>query len=140
MDCLVSDIYHGPLGIYSYYFFKKTPERYTLLPNCHAAYYPLSFHPSTGEVLEGTVNFFNEHFIKHAANPAGLRAQDLEYKQYGKPNKRQAIVLNLLDNCFGHSVIKLLNTSVVFDRFHGQYDLVCIAPKPLAYLLPKQHF
>lgn len=54
-----------------------------------------------------------------------------------KHNK--AIVVNCLDFCYGHSLIKLFSlTYYLKKKYQENYDIVVLIPKNLIYLMPKE--
>jgi hypothetical protein len=60
---------------------------------------------------------------------------------YVKNNKKheKAIVVNCLDFCYGHSLIKLFSaTYYLKNNYQQEYDIVILAPKNLLYLMPQE--
>jgi len=126
------------IGAYSYFFFEQKNDVVRLLPNGHAAYYPLVFHTKTKKVLEGELNFFNTNFYTHFDSPKLVEGlyTFLPYKQKHK----NALVVNLLDNCFGHTALKLFSLLEIYKEYAQTNNIVVIVPIALAYLIPREKF
>jgi len=139
MNCLLSEIYPNKKPeIFSFFFFLQDQDIITLLPSCHAAYYPLSFNNKSNEIISGELNFFNSKFYNTYST-----VKELKNSQYNirlLKSKEKAIIINLLDDCYGHSIIKLLNLQNIYDHYGDQFELICICPIQLEYLIPKNKF
>jgi len=139
MNNLLSEIYPNQKpNIFSFFFFFKINDIVTLIPSCHATYYPLSFNKNTKHIETGELNFFNSKFYNNFDSVKTI--QENQFSNNIVKSKENVLIINLLDDCYGHSIIKLLNLQLIFDRYQKNYDFICICPKPLEYLIPKDKF
>ncbi len=139
MSYLLSEIYPNKKPkIYSFFFFFEDQGIVKLLPSCHASYYPLAFNKNTNEIISGELNFFNSKFYNTYTSVKDL--SDNQYDFHIVKSKEKALVINLLDDCYGHSIIKLLNLQNIYAKYNKKYDLICICPRSLKYLIPKNKF
>jgi hypothetical protein len=107
-----------------------------LLPFGHSRHYPLSFVISDKRVIKGELNFYNS--ILH---------KNFNTKNYISPEKcsielnkleDNLIIFNCLDNCFGHSLLKLFYAISYLEKTKVKQDYLLIIPKALRHFLKKQ--
>jgi hypothetical protein len=66
---------------------------------------------------------------------ADRRSTELKIETISHRPLVRPLVLNCLDNFYGHSILKLLNAQWYLDR-PGELDLVCIVPSWLQWMVP----
>lgn len=142
MNRLLSEIFpYVEPEIYSFFYFRRTKNKEVeLLPNCHALYYPLAFQEETKKITKGKLNFFNSKFYDHFSDAKIIKESQFKYINQPSQRASKAIILNLLDDCFGHTIMKILNLVYAYEKYGKEFDLVCICPQPLVYLIPKDKF
>ncbi len=124
----------------AYVFSLEADGTLTLLPaDNHAAAYPLAFNKETGEIVTGKLNFFNRILfdeIRHVQNPA---TADILWKPY-QPMHSGCIVINLLDQCYGHALLKMFNLAEIYRKYGEHYDLCVITNPSLSVFIPDEKF
>jgi hypothetical protein len=129
------------IKIFSFYFCYIENDILTLLPSCHSIYYPLSFNVKTKQLVNGELNFFNSKIYNNLSKNNKLTESQTSFIGFNSlTNKKEALIINLLDDCFGHSIMKLLNVINAYNAYKDRYDLICITPKSLSYLIPRDKF
>lgn len=111
----------------------KEKQSLSLLPLGHARHYPLSFTEDK-KILHGELNFFNEVIFNHF-NVLNTVEED-EVETVFSQQHRQLIILNLLDNCFGHSLLKLFHATKFFKKY-PESDFLLIIPVALKHFVNK---
>lgn len=137
---LLSNEELAKVNIYSYFFLLENDEKealeYKLLPSDHAIAYPLEVVEKPKKTIkEGGLNFYNEviynnYRFENFIDPSKISIGN----KVGK--SKDCIVINLVDNCFGHSFLKLYGIYTAYLDYADKYDLVILAPKSLAHFLP----
>ena len=135
---IIDDFSKKNFKIFSFYSSIEASNIVTLIPSGHATYYPIKFNKSTKEILEGELNFFNKYFYENYTSPIKLSKSDYSLKL--NPKKEKCLIINLLDNCFGHSLLKVFNLIEIHKKFNNDFDLLVIVPKSLEYLIPADKF
>lgn len=123
------------------YFFTLEEEdsrgRYwRLLPSDHANAYPLQVRMDDKLSIEvGELNFYTEviyrEYVLNKALPVEKIKNDTKLTKHKK-----ALVVNLLDNCFGHTFLKLYNLLPIWKEFSDTYDIVTLVPAAVSHFLP----
>lgn len=111
----------------------KEKEIFSLLPLDHARHYPLSFTEDK-KILNGVLNFYNE-IIFNNYNSSNLIEENEIESIFSQKNK-QLIILNILDNCFGHSLLKLFHATKFYKNYL-EYDFLIIIPSSLKHYVRK---
>lgn len=106
-----------------------------LFPSDHAIYYPLEIDLN-GKFLGGTLNFFTEVLLKNYQSNNFLSPDKLKNKNFIQHKKSKALIVNLLDNCYGHSLIKLFNLYDAYQKFSSEYDIYAICHSALEHYIP----
>lgn len=122
---------------FSYFLvFQDEMGNLELLPgDNHAASYPLVID-NNRKVTKGKVNFFNSPFYKGFTKD---KLQDTDIKYYFRSIEHdKCLVINLLDNCYGHSLLKMFNTILFYKKYSEEYDFLIITPASLLAFLPKE--
>ncbi len=123
----------------SYFPLLQKGDELTLLPSDHCYYYPLVFDFKTKEIKHGELNFFNtvlfENFNPSNSIPVDKYTLTKKTKQH-----KSCLVVNLIDNCYGHSFLKLLNLIEIYNQYHTNFDIWVICPKPLNHFVPDDKF
>ena len=135
---IIDDFSKKDFKIFSFYSSIEASNIVTLIPSGHATYYPIKFNKSTKEIFEGELNFFNKYFYENYNSPIKLSKSDYSLKL--NPKKEKCLIINLLDNCFGHSLLKVFNLIEIHKKFNNDFDLLVIVPKSLEYLIPSEKF
>jgi len=107
-----------------------------LLPSDHAIYYPLDFSVNSRTVLKGELNFFNKVLLENLQPGNYLPDAKVRWHQMNRQRKKQCLIINLLDNCFGHSFMKMLNIRDIYEEHKDKYDFCIVVPRSLEHFLP----
>ncbi len=109
-----------------------------LLPSDnHALSYPLTFKPLTSEVIRGKVNFYNQGLFRTYTEAAPVKKEAIRWS-WQPAVKDKCLIINLLDNCYGHSLLKMFSLPLIEDKYGEQADLIVITPASLMPFLPVQ--
>lgn len=109
-----------------------------LLPaDNHAAAYPLVFNSRQNSVTRGEINFFNKPLITNYYKRCPIEMSRVEWK-LKSIQQSKCLVINLLDNCYGHSLLKMFNLQPLFSEYSGEFDLMVIVHKSIAAFLPSE--
>ena len=108
-----------------------------LLPSDHGAYYPLEFD-SEKKILNGQLNFYNEILLKNYKEDNSLPAEKIKSENFVKKNNPKALIVNLLDNCYGHSLLKLLHLADAYKDFSSGYDIYAVTHSVLEHYIPNE--
>jgi hypothetical protein len=123
----------------SYFPVLRKERTVSLLPSDHALYYPLEFNPDTGEVIRGETNFFNSILYSNYKTGTAIPAERFSLAENAITNEN-ALIINILDNCYGHSYLKLLNLVNIHESYAGRFDLWVITPSATAHFVPAEKF
>ncbi len=104
-----------------------------LLPFGHSRHYPLEFNINDRKIILGTLNFFNTTLHKKFKPDNFIDTTKCEV--FCKKSKQAVIVINLLDNCFGHSLLKLFDAIKFIDEKKNEFDFLLIIPKALKHFV-----
>ncbi|MHC1706164.1 MAG: hypothetical protein AB9842_01445 [Bacteroidales bacterium] len=123
---------------YSYFLrFTSVSGEQELLPSDnHSAAYPLLLDRNKN-IISGKVNFFNSSFYKGFSKDKLNSEKDLEFSFIPAHHDR-CLIINILDNCFGHSLLKLFNIPLFYKECHDKYDIFIISPASLTVYLCKE--
>jgi hypothetical protein len=110
-------------------------EFYGDLPAGHGLYYPMLLERQSGKVWNefgGGVDWFakwlRESYAHRVHSPATFRVEEL------RP-LRTPVLLNCLDACYGHNLLKALNAQHYLDH-RPDVDLIMLVPAYLRWLVP----
>lgn len=107
------------------------------LPIAHARDFPISFSQD-GKITEypkATGAWLALPLIRSMTGSESFEPK-LEVEKYS-PEKPQAILINCLDDCFGHVFTKMCNISVCRKKYPDQY-IIALLPAKMKWLLPAQ--
>tara|TARA_B110001452_G_scaffold157073_1_gene130720 strand:- start:1184 stop:2452 length:1269 start_codon:yes stop_codon:yes gene_type:complete len=135
---IINDFSKKEFKILSFYNTIEASNIVTLIPTGHAAYYPLQFNKSSRKIIEGELNFFNKNLYENYYKPKELLKSD--FKLEIVPRNEKCLLVNLLDSCYGHSLLKLFNLIKIHQKFQDDFDIIVIVPESLEYLIPKDKF
>jgi hypothetical protein len=126
-------LFSSDIIITSYFEVRILENKLELLPFGHSRHYPLTFDVNTRDVFSGTINFFNQPLLKHfnQNNFIDPRKCEIVVSQL----KKSLIVMNLLDNCFGHALLKLFNAVQQIEINKEKYDFLLILPRSLKHFI-----
>jgi hypothetical protein len=104
------------------------------LPAGHGLYYPMLLEAKTGGVHDAQgVPWFADSlrasFARRIDEPVPFAEE--EFRPIRKP-----LLLNCLDQLYGHSLLKLLNAQYYLDC-HPAWDLIVLIPRFLRWLVPQ---
>lgn len=103
------------------------------LPIGHSRQYPLSFKLEDKKIISGELNFFNTNLYNNFSSTNFL--PDNKYDLKINSSKDSIVIINLLDNCFGHSLLKLFSSAKYINKHKDEYDFLLIVPKALEHFL-----
>lgn len=139
---LFSEIIPKDLNLVDYatYFpYLKSGNSIKLLPSDHCLYYPLEFETENKRIIKGELNFFNTSFYKNYNSENSI--PNNKYKICSElESGNKALIINLLDNCYGHSFLKLLNLYNIYQKYHNQFALIVICPASISHFIPINKF
>ena len=103
------------------------------LPAGHGLYYPMLIEQDTGTVHDkynGSwfANSLRDSYVNRVESQVGFTVEDF------RPLK-QPVLLNCLDERYGHSLLKLLNAQYYLDHC-PDLDLVVVIPRFLRWMIP----
>ena len=104
------------------------------LPAGHGLYYPMLLEAGTGEVHDAQgvpwfAEWLRDSFAGRVDEPVPFAEE--EFRPIRRP-----LLLNCLDQLYGHSLLKLLNAQYYLDH-HPDQDLIVLIPRFLRWLVPK---
>jgi hypothetical protein len=127
------------VNYFTYFPCLVSDDQVRLLPSDHALYYPLEFDPTSKTIKKGELNFFNK--VLHNKYHKNNILSDIKWKKDGRNTVLQkAVIINLLDNCYGHSFLKLLNLFNIYEKYGRDHDLWVITPSPISHFIPADKF
>jgi hypothetical protein len=107
-----------------------------LLPSDnHSAAYPLTIKED-GSLLRGNVNFYNASFYKGFSTIKLLPEIDFHFNSFVRKYSK-CLVINTLDNCYGHSLLKMFNIPLFHSKYGNEYDLLVITSPSLSGFFPE---
>lgn len=108
---------------------------YVDVPTGHGLAHPMLLEHESGEVHDPCgVNWFSEPLRAAFARRTGTLPWSFSVEKF-TPTPRP-LILNCLDNRYGHSLLKLLNAQHHLDH-DADWQLVVIVPKPLRWMVPQ---
>jgi hypothetical protein len=121
--------------ITSYFETRLDPQQNTLelLPFGHSRHFPLKFNIADKRILSGESNFFNAALYKNFKEDNFIAADKCSVTL--NPSKDKLIVLNCLDNCFGHALLKLFYAADYSEKRKEEFDVLWIVPKAMQHFL-----
>lgn len=144
MNILFSDLLTSEqlkqVNYYTYFPIRESrvegQKTYQLLPSDHAIYYPLDFSITPHSVIKGELNFFNKVIFQNLSPGNYIPEEKINFSQTNSKKHEKCLIVNLLDNCFGHSFMKLLNLKDIYEERKNEYDIYIIVPRALEHFLP----
>jgi len=115
-------------------------ESMRLLFSDNAIAYTIKFNSKTKLVQEGEKNWFNQPLIDLADKTRHLPKDKVKRLDFSNKKHDKCIVLNLLDYCYGHSLIKLLNIESFYNDYAETHDLFVISFPDIEDYLPVGKF
>ena len=107
-----------------------------LLPFGHSRHFPLKFSLTDKQIYNGELNFFNSVFYKNFKENNFVNPDKCEI-EYNKLTDK-LIILNCLDNCFGHALLKLFYAVNYIQNKDNSFDFLVIIPKALNHFIKKK--
>ena len=107
-----------------------------LLPFGHSRHFPLKFGLVDKQIFTGELNFFNTVFYENFKENNFVTSDKCSIEQNKLTDK--LIVLNCLDNCFGHSLLKLFYAVNYIHNQDNSFDFLLIIPKALSHFIIKK--
>jgi hypothetical protein len=114
-------------------------ETCRILPSDDAVSYIIEFETKTKKLLSGEINWFNEHLFREYDKDKIIPESRVSW-QFAGITKKRCIVINLIDFCYGHSFVKLLNILDFHKKYSGTHDLVIISFGYIREFLPDEKF
>lgn len=105
---------------------KEGVELCRLLPSDDAVSYTVEFETVSKKVIQGEVNWFNEILVKNI-DSGNLLPENKISLEFRPSLKKDCIVLNLIDSCYGHSFVKLLNILDFYREYGETHDIVVLS-------------
>ena len=124
----------------SYFPLLVDEDKYSLLPSDHCYYYPLTVDVKQKKVIKGELNFFNQIIFNNYKKDNLLPLDKVNFPDLKQVDKQNAIIVNLIDNCYGHSFLKLLNLYEIYSLYKDVFDIFVICPIALQYFVPNDKF
>lgn len=133
---VIGEEHLGKVTYFGYFPVIRNEKSIKLFPSDHALYYPMEID-SNKNLLHGTINFYNEVLLKNYKPDNYLPSDKIRNKNFINKKSNKALVVNLLDNCYGHSLIKLFNLYEAHQQFSSQYDIYAITHDSLVHFIPQ---
>lgn len=124
----------------SYFPIIEETDKYRLLPSDHCYYYPLTVDSINKKVIEGELNFFNQIIFDKYKKQNYISLDKITFPIISQTSKQKSIIVNLIDNCYGHSFLKLLNLFEIYRLYKNEYDIFVICPVALQHFVPNDKF
>lgn len=115
-------------------------ENFKLLPSDDAIAYGIKFSAKTKEILEGEKNWFNQPLIDLVDKNRHLPVSKIKRLDFSKKKHSKCIIINLIDYCYGHSLVKLLNVEDLYKDHSDTHDLFVISFPDVEDYFPKEKF
>lgn len=127
--------FNSDIDIAGFFYISKQEDNYTLLPDGHAAYYPLTFNSNAKrKVIKGELNFYNKIAFENYKPDLHLPQDKCDLMQSKSANQK-LLIYNALDNCFGHSLLKLFYFVSELEEKSIDFDFILLLPKALSHFL-----
>ena len=111
-------------------------KKIELLPFGHSRHFPLKFGLVDKQICAGELNFFNTVFYKNFTDNNFVNPDKCKIEQNKVTDK--LIILNCLDNCFGHALLKLFYAVNYIQNQDKSFDFLLILPKALSHFNKKK--
>lgn len=111
-------------------------DYYQTLPLAHTRHFPISFS------VDGRFNLYAQAAHSWLAQPLIQSVVTKQYVDYPitiksfKSIKGEVILLNVLDFCYGHILLKLANAQILLTRFPDK-DLIVLLPASFEWMIPE---
>ncbi len=115
-------------------------ESFKLLPSDDSIAYTVKFNSKSKVVQEGEKNWFNQPLIDLADKGRLLPENKIKRIDFSKKKNSKCIVINLIDYCYGHSLVKLLNVENFYRDYAQTHDLFVISFPDVEDYLPTEKF
>lgn len=115
-------------------------ESFKLLFSDNAIAYSIKFNTSTKAIQEGEKNWFNQPLIDLSDKNRHIPENAIKRMSFSKKKHSKCIIINLLDYCYGHSLIKLLNIESFYKDYSDTHDLFVISFPDVEDYLPTGKF
>ena len=109
------------------------------LPSDHSLYYPITFEEDGNKLVKGESNFYTKVLLENYITDNHFDDAKTQYDFRDNASK-SALVVNLCDNCYGHSFLKLLNLYNIYKLYAQSFEIVVITPIALAHFVPQEKF
>jgi hypothetical protein len=136
---ILSEIELNNVNFYSYFPVIESGDVIKLAPSDHAIHYPLEFTLSPRKAVSGDLNFYNTPLFQNL-NTENLLPENAIVKPSISPIKTKCLIVNVLDNCYGHAFCKVLNLYNLYQEYHVEYDIFVITHAALEHLIPADKF
>lgn len=120
--------------------FSSSKEYIKLLPSDDSVAYTITFDYKSKEIIEGERNWFNEPLIEKIDKERVLPQEKVKRIDFSKKKHNKCIILNLLDYCYGHSLVKLLNVESFYRTYSETHDLFIISFPDVEDYIPQGKF
>lgn len=110
-----------------------------ILPSDDAVSYVIEFEKESKRLISGEINWFNEPLYKNYSTAKIFPAEKTSV-EFSSDLKENCIVLNLLDFCYGHSFVKMLNVIDFYKEYSKTHDIVVISFGYIHDFLPTEKF
>ncbi|MFN5184024.1 MAG: hypothetical protein ACK5D5_13470 [Bacteroidota bacterium] len=118
------------IDYFSYFLYSKNAGVINSLPCGLFKHFPISINLKDKKILNGNLGFYNEVFVRNFSDK-NIDRELLNY-DFNAVNS-EAILINLLDNCFGHSILKLFQLSNFSFAESTERDYVIIIPESIRH-------
>lgn len=108
-----------------------------LLPtdNHSAVIYPFSFDPKTF-THNGELNDYTQLLLKNYKKKLNNVKTTIEF--FGEKKKEKCLIVNTLDNAYGHSLFKIFGLINIFKNHHKEYDIIVLTFPQFSYMIPEE--
>lgn len=106
-------------------------------PVGHGVNYSFYYSKKTKKIYPENYNWYS-NLLKSTIESKDENSEDVKIRILKESKKNdKAILLNCLDNYYGHVILKLLNAQFYLDNY-TDHDLVVIVPKFLTWMVPEE--
>lgn len=111
-----------------------------ILPSDDAIAYTLKFELKTKTILEGKKNWFNEPLVDMIDETRVVPVEKIIRMDFSKKKHSKCIIINLIDFCYGHSFVKMLNVEDFYTAYQNTHDIFVISFPDVEDYLPRDKF
>ena len=111
-----------------------------ILPSDDCIAYVTEFEIETKKILKGEKNWFNEALIEKIDTKRLLPDEKIKSINFFHKKHDKCIFFNLLDYCYGHSLVKLLNVQKFYEAYHYTHDIFIVSFPDIHDYFPKKDF